>query len=177
MRGLLTADWKLGISTMSVLHLQKSLVALPQRPDMADIKLRTYRGSEDLRTWLQLRAEAFRNEIPAVGPWGEVDAKRELANQSWWEPDHFWLAVDSVETDRCVATVTLASRRKDEQSIGVLHWLMVHPNWRRRGVGRYMVMQLERAAWEAGCREVRVETHAGWNAACQLYQRMGYRAI
>jgi GNAT superfamily N-acetyltransferase len=58
-----------------------------------------------------------------------------------------------------------------------LHWLAVHPQWRRRGVGRRLVATLERAAWDAGYREIVAETHADWRAAAAFYERLGYRPV
>lgn len=56
----------------------------------------------------------------------------------------------------------------------VVHWLLVDPNYRRRGIGRLLMNCLERAAWDAGHRELQLETHAGWSAAVAFYQSIGY---
>ena len=57
-----------------------------------------------------------------------------------------------------------------------VHWLVVLPAARRQGVGRLLMSHLERAAWDAGHREVLLETHAQWQAAVQFYEALGYTA-
>ena len=56
----------------------------------------------------------------------------------------------------------------------MVHWLLVDPRWRRRGIGRLLMSHLELAAWDDGWREMQLETHAGWAAAVAFYQSMGY---
>jgi hypothetical protein len=36
---------------------------------------------------------------------------------------------------------------------------------------------LERAAWDAGWREVQLETHAGWSEAVAFYHSIGYAPV
>jgi GNAT superfamily N-acetyltransferase len=62
-------------------------------------------------------------------------------------------------------------------TIPVVHWLLVDPAWRRRGVGRLLMLHLELAAWHDGYREIELETHAGWGAAVAFYQSMGYAPV
>ena len=57
--------------------------------------------------------------------------------------------------------VTLAIREGRAGTVPVVHWLVVHPAWRRRGIGRLLMSHLERAAWDDGWREVEVEAPAG----------------
>ena len=42
---------------------------------------------------------------------------------------------------------------------------------------RLLMSHLERAAWDAGWREVQLETHAGWSAAVAFYQSIGYAPV
>jgi ribosomal protein S18 acetylase RimI-like enzyme len=55
-----------------------------------------------------------------------------------------------------------------------VHWLIVRSNWRRHGVGRLLMAHLETAAWDAGYREVWLETHVAWEAAVKFYRSLGY---
>jgi GNAT superfamily N-acetyltransferase len=107
----------------------------------------------------------------------------EFLHRWWWKPQWMWLA--EAETDPAgdqaqkplVGSVTLAMRGEPDRAWPVVHWLMVHPRWRRRGIGRLLMAHLEAAAWEAGYCEVRLETHAGWEAAARFYETLGYRSI
>jgi len=76
-----------------------------------------------------------------------------------------------------VGAVALASRGDGPDATPAIHWLMVAPRWRRRGVARLLVAAAERRAWDDGHREIRLETHAAWTAAARLYAELGYDAI
>lgn len=56
----------------------------------------------------------------------------------------------------------------------VVHWLMVAPEARRQGLARVLMSRLEAAAWNAGHREIYLETHSAWRAAAQFYEALGY---
>jgi GNAT superfamily N-acetyltransferase len=99
-----------------------------------------------------------------------------MLTKPWWRTDCTWLAVD-VETAAPVGAVTLALREGRVATIPVLHWLLVDPVWRRRGIGRLLVSHLERAAWNDGWREIELETHAGWTSAVAFYQSIGYAPV
>jgi GNAT superfamily N-acetyltransferase len=76
-----------------------------------------------------------------------------------------------------VGSVMMAIREGRAGSVPVVHWLLVEPAWRRRGIGRLLLSHLERAAWDDGWREVQLETHAGWSAAVAFYHSMGYAPL
>ncbi|MDX1965224.1 MAG: GNAT family N-acetyltransferase [Pirellulales bacterium] len=61
--------------------------------------------------------------------------------------------------------------------LSVIHWLMVHPGYRRRGLGEWLIHVLEQAVWDSGGRTIHLETHAGWSAAVRLYTRLGYSPV
>jgi len=89
-----------------------------------------------------------------------------------------WLAVDErIGIAAVVGAVTLAIREGAARSVPVVHWLLVDPAWRRRGIGRLLMSHLERAAWDAGWREIELETHAGWIEAVAFYQSIGYAPV
>jgi ribosomal protein S18 acetylase RimI-like enzyme len=76
-----------------------------------------------------------------------------------------------------VGTVTLARRGDPPDDKPVVHWLAVVPSARRRGVGRLLISTLEAAVWDAGERQVWLETHSAWTEALALYQALGYEVI
>jgi len=86
-----------------------------------------------------------------------------------------WFAeVDGAPAREPIGTVALAIRQSASTAVPVVHWLCVLPQWRRRGVGKLLMNTLERAAWDAGYREVALETHEGWREAAAAYEAMGY---
>ena len=59
----------------------------------------------------------------------------------------------------------------------VVHWLMVAPSARRQGIARALLSHLETTAWNAGHREIYLETHAAWQNATRFYESLGYRPV
>jgi len=51
----------------------------------------------------------------------------------------------------------------------------VHPGWRRRGLGRFLVAHALGRGWRAGAAVARLEVRAGNLAALALYEALGFR--
>ena len=93
----------------------------------------------------------------------------------WWKPENLWLAEDCVAgAGRLVGAVTLAMRGPEFEGVPVVHWLMVDPDPRNRGIGRLLMRALEMTCWELGFRRVSLETHVAWTAASRFYESLGY---
>jgi len=129
---------------------------------------------DDVGRWLSLRDRAMAGQTPAVRPWSPDDFLVEMLQKPWWQSERTWVAVSQPTPQQPVGAVTLAVRQGSAGEVPVVHWLLVDPAWRRRGIGRLLMSYLERAAWDAGWREVALETHSGWAAAVALYQSIGY---
>ncbi len=143
-------------------------------PLRSGYSLRTYADLADSDAWLGLRMAAFAGEKPAAGAWNRGHFQREFLDQWWWRPDWQWLAYESTPAGRVVGSVTLALRGTVEQHVAVVHWLMVLPEHRRRGVARTLLSILEQTAYQAGYREVRLETHVNWQTAVRFYESTGF---
>jgi GNAT superfamily N-acetyltransferase len=102
-----------------------------------------------------------------------------MVDKPWWRAERSWVAVADTPsaTQSVVGAVTLALREGAAQEMPVVHWLLVDPEWRRRGVGRLLLSYLEIAAWDDGWREVQLETHSGWVDAVAFYQSIGYAPV
>ena len=155
---------------MNVFQLRKRLRQKEEDDLPAEVEVRSFAPSTDIERWLQLRNAEFKDEKHPVRPWTAADFALEMTSRPWRRDDRCWLAFAN---DQCVRSVTLAMRR----DVPVVHWLMVHPDWRRRGIARALLATLEQAAWDDGYREVHLETHAGWQAALACYQKLGYEEV
>jgi GNAT superfamily N-acetyltransferase len=133
------------------------------------------RVPDDVAAWLALRERAMEDETPLARPWTADIFRSEMLSKSWWRPDYTWLAVSS--DGKLVGSVTLALRKGTATTVPVVHWLLVDPDWRRQGIARLLMSRLEFAAWNAGWREVELETHAGWKSAVAFYQSIGYAPL
>ena len=161
----------------TVLQMMKHLDAEPRLASVDGVAVRAFRH-DDVDAWLSLRDRAFARERVGVRAWSETDFRREFLGRWWWRPEWMWLAEHDSGDDgtELVGSVSLAMRGESDRAKPVVHWLMVAPRWRRRGVGRLLLSQSEQAAWAAGYREIWLETHARWEAAVKFYEALGYRA-
>jgi GNAT superfamily N-acetyltransferase len=155
-----------------IAQLRTVLTTPPEVVSLPDVRLRNYLGDADIERWLTVRLRSFARERTAVGAWTVADFRREFLEKSWWRPERMWFAESRGEV---VGTVTLAERGSGAAAKPVVHWLAVLPRWRRRGVGRLLVSALHRTVWDAGQREILLETHADWTAAAKFYEALGYR--
>jgi GNAT superfamily N-acetyltransferase len=161
-----------------VLHLRKQFIGPPVATAMRGIHVRSMTVPDDVQAWLMLRDRAMAGLMPRARSWTEIDFFSQLASKPWWRPERVWLACDMIHSPgELVGAVMLAMREGKSACVPVVHWLLVDPAWRRRGIGRMLVSYLERAAWDAGWREVQLETHSGWAAAVAFYQSIGYAPL
>ena len=160
----------------SVLHFCRQLFRPPDVGDVPGFSVRNITIPDDVAVWLTLRDRAKADQKPRIRTWSESDFFSEMQSKSWWRPERMWLAINE-ETASPIGAVTLALREGAVATVPVVHWLLVDPAWRRRGVGRLLMSHLELAAWNDGWREIELETHAGWAAAVAFYQSMGYSPV
>lgn len=157
-----------------VLHLSRVLKSRPVLGEVAGVTVRSFEDFPDVETWLDVRRRAFEHETLGVRHWETDDFQAEFLAKPWWSPRHLWFAEAASHDDQpagAVGSVALAMRAS---GLPVIHWLMVAPGWRRRGVGRLLITTLEAACWDAGHRRIGLETHAAWSAAVEFYRAMGY---
>jgi GNAT superfamily N-acetyltransferase len=154
-----------------ILHLSRKLVQEPLVEPIADVAIRTYASESDIDRWIELRTKSFADQAPAVRPWTRADFAAEFLDKPWWSPERMWFA----EAESVVGSVTLAFRGPKGKQTPVVHWLIVLPDRRRRGIGTLLMATLELACWNAGHRRIALETHAGWSAAETFYRGLGYK--
>ncbi len=159
-----------------VQQLTKKLSARPDQPLVTGLRLRPYAGIQDIESWLDLRRRAFAKQKVGIGNWEAVDFEREFLQKPWWRPECMWFAElqPLLLPLRVVGTVTLARRGYPPHDMPVVHWLAVLPGHRKRGIGRLLIATLEAAVWDAGERQIWLETHQAWAEAGRLYQSLGY---
>lgn len=142
--------------------------------------MRTIELPGDLAAWLALRGRAVAWLKPAVRAWTADDFAAEMSGKPWWRAEWTWLAVAGESGNvgpQLVGSVTLAVREGAVGAVPVVHWLLVDPRRRRRGIGRLLMAHLEQAAWDAGWREIQLETHANWTEAAAFYQSIGFTPL
>lgn len=160
-----------------VLHFRKELSTPPVAKSASNVAIRTLEVPGDVAAWLHLRDRAIAGLRPTPRPWTTADFQSEMLAKPWWSVDRCWIAeaCDPPHTSpKMIGSVMLAERVGERGSMPVVHWLLVDPSWRRRGIGRLLMTYLEQAVWDAGHREIQLETHAGWSAAVAFYQSFSF---
>ncbi|MFO0915641.1 MAG: GNAT family N-acetyltransferase [Pirellulales bacterium] len=126
-------------------------------------------GPEWTGKWLELHRQVF---VPPGGPaWTESRFTREFTRCAWWWPDRLVLVGTH---DRLIGTVAWVG---PVAPVMAINWLAVDPDYRGRGIGRALVVEVERRAAAAGVREVRATTLDVWRPAMGLYRKLGYQPV
>lgn len=161
---------------VTVRQLTKKLTSRPEPQAAWGVRLRHFAGNADIASWLELRSRAFARQKLGVGAWSANDFEREFLAKPWWRPECMWFAETVEVAPMVVGTVTLARRGVAISDKPVVHWLAVLPRFRGQGIGRFLMDTLEAAVWDAGERQVWLETHEAWAEAGRLYAARGYVA-
>src|SRR4051812_20164155 len=114
----------------------------PVARNVPGVSVRTFLVPDDVEAWIRLRERAMASETPVVRFWSDVDFAAEMLNKKWWRDEWTWLAVDAGRAQRVVGSVTLALREGVNSTMPVVHWLLVDPAWRRRGVAKLLMSYL-----------------------------------
>ncbi len=162
----------------SVLHFRKELLDPPVERAGAGISIRSIVVPDDVAGWLKLREPSDgRTYSPSArvepGRLRRSDARETLVAKRLDVAGNRSRRLVS----RVIGAVTLGVRTGADATVPIVHWLLVDPAWRRRGVGQMLMSRLESAAWEVGYRQVELETHAKWKDAVAFYQSMGYAPV
>lgn len=158
----------------TVLQFVKDFDGSPQVMSNKRVTVRRSNGEADIAAWLALRDRTFARERMGVRKWSYDDYVREFFHKWWWRPDWQWIAESEQSPGQILGSVTMALRGQHGVERPAIHWLMVDPAHRRRGIARMLVSYLEAAAWDAGYRQICLETHAAWQAAARFYEALGY---
>jgi GNAT superfamily N-acetyltransferase len=114
----------------------------------------------------ELLALAYAQGGGSVGAYAEW--WRALVSDAEFDPSLCLLACDANGALAGVAQCWTSAFVKD---------LAVHPRWRRRGVGRALLLQAFAVFKHRGAHAVDLKVEAGNDAAVALYQNVGMRAV
>ena len=168
----------------NVLILRKELQRRPKldRPRIR-ARLRQY-SPGDVSHWLRLQAAAM-PASQAGRHWTNDDFVREFLSRFWWSPDRMLFCI--TESNRVVGTVTLGERGTEHDGVtancpgtrreGAIHWLLVAPDFQRRGIATCLISRLEQMAWDRGWRWITLETLSSWSTAIAFYRARAYKSV
>lgn len=123
---------------------------------------------------MQIRPFALADEAPVVALWEECgltrswnDPRKDIARKLAVQPELFLVGV----TDGAVMASVMAGY---EGHRGWMNYLAVAPRFRSGGLGRLLVVEVERLLLERGCPKVNLQVRATNLEAVAFYRRLGY---
>ena len=126
---------RLGLEvTRELYFLRRTRASLPDPVWPDGIAVRTFVPGQDDAAWLKVNSEAFADH-PEQGSWTAADLAERL-QQPWFDPNGFFLAVDS-------STGALAGFHwtKVEDGIGEVYVVGVSPAHQGSGLGKALTLQ------------------------------------
>ncbi len=162
----------------TVLQLEWVLERRPVASDLPGLRIRNFRSDQDIGPWLGLYHAAFSDR--RVRPWDAGDFHRQVVARRGWRPDWMWLAETASRDDArptLAGSACLILRGRHPAARPVVHWLAVHPRWRRQGIASQLIGRLAARAWDEGYRCLRAETLSAWDDAAAFYRSTGFSPI
>ncbi len=184
-----------------ILQMQKKLssppVQLSDFPSELDgLVIRHYTDPADIGPWIELRQLAFAKSRIGLARWENADFEREFLQKPWWQPERMWLAelpplqcTSEVAPSlfqfakpvagkpRLIGAITWSDRILSEKTIPAVNWLMVSPLHRRCGLAKKLLNLMEISVWNAGFRQIQLETHIAWAAAVNYMRSMDIQSF
>jgi ribosomal protein S18 acetylase RimI-like enzyme len=119
--------------------------------------------------------------LPYVKDYDAYPGQHPTAWPQRWDTSKWWFAAAFLEGQRIGGAVVIANSDGREAKLtaapsdaAILWDIRIHPDFRRRGVGRALLMFAEAQARTRGRRHMQIETQHVNLAACRLYARAGY---
>jgi ribosomal protein S18 acetylase RimI-like enzyme len=123
---------------------------------------------------MQVRSFRLADEATVVALWAECgltrpwnDPHKDIARKLAVQPELFLVGV----SDGAVMASVMAGY---EGHRGWMNYLAVAPRFRGRGLGRLLVVEVERLLLERGCPKVNLQVRATNLEAVAFYRRLGY---
>jgi ribosomal protein S18 acetylase RimI-like enzyme len=123
---------------------------------------------------MQIRSFRPADEATVIALWVECgltrpwnDPRKDIARKLAVQPELFLVGL----TDGAVMASVMAGY---EGHRGWMNYLAVAPGFRGRGLGRLLVLEVERLLLERGCPKVNLQVRATNPEAVAFYRRLGY---
>ena len=159
--------------TPSEPSLERTREALPR------VRIRPFADRDEFRSWRERLAELYREAYRDLQNYAYREKPQILRYLDWLydgDPEHFYVAWN--ERGEPVGFISGHSRWLDEDlgQVGNIHEMVVHPDWRGRGVGRALFDRL--AADLAAENPVLILwVGEGNHRARAMYERRGFKEI
>ena len=101
-----------------------------------------------------------------IRPWN--DPRKDIARKLAVQPELFLVGL----ADHTIVATAMAGY---EEHRGWVNYLAVAPEWQRQGLGRSMMLEVERLLHSAGCPKINLQIRDTNAEAIGFYSALGYR--
>ena len=154
------------------LRMWRELTDLPEAKPPPGYRIRTYETGDD-SAFVRIKNAAFFCEGGGRA-WTEVDFQKEYLDSPYFEPARVLFAICNGEP---VGTTTAWTAMNWGKEVGLIHWVAVVPEHRRKGLGWVLNVRAVHKLKELGYGDAILNTSETLESAVRLYHRLGFEVV
>lgn len=155
------------------LRMWRELKHLPEAKPPAGYGIRTYETGDDA-AFVRIKNAAFLSENVGGRAWTVADFEKEYLDSPYFSPERVLFAVCNGEP---VGTTTAWSATYRGREVGLIHWVAVVPEHRKKGLGLVLNVRALHRLKALGYGEATLNTSERLESAVRLYHRLGFEVV
>ena len=155
------------------LRMWRELKHLPEAKPPAGYRIRTYETGDDA-AFVRIKNAAFLSENAGGRAWTVADFEKEYLDSPYFSPERVLFAVCKGEP---VGTTTAWSATYRRREVGLIHWVAVVPEHRKKGLGWVLNVRALHRLKALGYGEATLNTSETLESAVRLYHRLGFEVV
>ena len=155
------------------LRMWRELTDLPEAQPPAGYRIRTYETGDDA-AFVRIKNAAFMSENGGGRAWTAADFQKEYLDSPYFRPERVLFAVYNGEP---VGTTTAWTAMNRGREVGLIHWVAVVPQHRKKGLGWVLNVRTLQKLKELGYGEAILNTSETLESAVRLYRRLGFEVV
>ena len=155
------------------LRMWRKLDELPPADLSEGYRMRTYCPGDEA-AFVRIKNGAFGAEVGGGRDWTVEDFEKEYLASPYFEPERIFFAECNGEL---VGTTTAWTAEHEGREVGLIHWVAVMPQHRKKGLGWSLNVQALHRLRELGYREAVLNTSEQLESAVRLYHRLGFQDV
>ncbi len=155
------------------LRMWRELKDLPDADVPAGYRIRTYETG-DGTAFVRIKNAAFMSENAGGRAWTATDFEKEYLHSPHFDPKRVLFAVFGEEP---VGTTTAWTATYRGREVGLIHWVAVVPEHRKKGLGWLLNVRALHKLKALGYREATLNTSETLESAVRLYRRLGFEVV
>ncbi len=155
------------------LRMWRELTDLPEAEPPAGYRIRTYETGDDA-AFVRIKNAAFMVENGGGRAWTGADFEKEYLGSPYFEPGRILFAICGEEP---VGTTTAWTAMNRGREVGLIHWVAVVPEHRKKGLGWVLNVRALHKLKALGYGEAILNTSESLKSAVRLYRRLGFEVV